>query len=372
MSHADEMAGVEGGIARPADLSADWLTAALRGAGRLVPPATVTRVDLEAVGAKGFSSQVARLRIGYQPPAAGPPSVIAKLPSAEPSIRALMAGQSAYEREARFYAEIAPAVPLRVPECVLSAPAAGGPLLLLEDLAPARRGDQLAGCSAGTAATILEDLARFHAATWNGRGRGAGWLPRFDQGLDLAAFYSAAWPAFRANFAAELPPWMVTLGARFGAAVGEVRQRLATPPRTLVHGDLRLENLFFDLADGAATAVIDWQTVSRGRGMFDVAYLLAGNLRQFSRDAAVALVRGYHRRLESHGVDDYDVDRCLEDHRWATLFLLARTVITGARPDLAQGPARERFLAVLARGITAFEAMEVAALLDGPGGQSRR
>jgi hypothetical protein len=119
-------------------------------------------------------------------------------------------------------------------------------------------------------------------------------------------------------------------------------------------------------------AILDWQSVTRGRGIFDVAYLLAGNLRSYTRDLVTELVDGYHQQLARHAGDEGDAgdsgddpDRRFEDFRRATLFLLARTVITGARPDFAQGEARKRFEVVLDRGLTAFAELEVEELLVG-------
>jgi len=367
-----------GEVAGPDDLDARWLTEALRHAGVLAPSASVARVESAPVAQAGFASQVVRLQVSYDPPGAAAATFVAKLPAANPQIRGLMAGQGAYEREARFYADVAPRVPLRLPECIVQAPATGGPLLLLEDLAPAKRGDQLAGFEAAEAATVLEHLARFHAATREKAGEADAAkldpFPRFDQGLDVAGLYRAAWEPFRENFGDRLPAWLLRHGAPFADRIDELRGRLAKHPRSLVHGDLRLENLYFGPPPpGLEVAILDWQSVTRGRGTFDVAYLLAGNLRNYTRDLVTELFDGYHQQLARHAGGDGDAgddgdddpDRRFEDFRRATLFLLARTVITGARPDFAQGEARKRFEVVLDRGLTAFAELEVEEFLVG-------
>ena len=46
---------------------------------------------------------------------------------------------------------------------------------------------------------------------------------------------------------------------------------IASAPCTILHGDYRLDNLFFgDVPGGAPVAAVDWQISSKGRGPYDV------------------------------------------------------------------------------------------------------
>jgi aminoglycoside/choline kinase family phosphotransferase len=273
-----------------------------------------------------------------------------------------------YLREVLFYEQAAGKTALRTPALYAGGfePESGLSLLLLEDLAPARAGNQEAGCSLAEAQAVLRHLARCHAGWWESPElAGFSWLPGFNQGIDLEALYARSWAPFLARFQSDLPEWMVALGERFGLHVRQIRDELAASPWTLVHGDLRLDNLFLlGSAEDPEPAVLDWQAISRGRGLFDVAYFLAGNLDEHRPELIRPLVEGYHRTLLDHGVRGYDLDQCLRDHRLATLFLLARTVITGGQLDMSQESARSRFLTVLRRGMSAFRSFAVAALLE--------
>src|SRR5947208_3424433 len=69
----------------------------------------------------------------------------------------------------------------------------------------------------------------------------------------------------------------------------------------LVHGDYRLDNLLFG-ADGAQRplTVVDWQTVTWGPAMTDLAYFLGCALPDhLRRDHYEALLRAYHSALGS-------------------------------------------------------------------------
>jgi Ecdysteroid kinase-like family len=136
-THADELTGA-------------WLTDTLRAAGALTQ-ARVTSLDTQLLDhTKGTTGQVARLRLAYdrdEPEA--PRSLIAKFSATDPQARALIHGMGFYEREVRFYAQLAGQGRLRTPRCYFSAldEAEDLALLLLEDLATVRNGNWVAGCS---------------------------------------------------------------------------------------------------------------------------------------------------------------------------------------------------------------------------------
>ena len=111
------------------------------------------------------------------------------------------------------------------------------------------------------------------------------------------------------------------------------KRALAAPPITLQHGDMRLDNMFFE-ADGGAR-LIDWQVIRAGRGAYDLAYFLATSLPTESRrELQSDLVSAYVDALAAQGVSGYDVDTCIEDIRRSLLDLVTFTGIIGATLDL--------------------------------------
>jgi len=91
-----------------------------------------------------------------------------------------------YEREVRFYHQLAGVVGITTPRCLYAEIDAGSGMfaLVLDDLAPARQTDQLSGLSPDDASTALGQLARLHAARWgNPRHFGLGWLQDLRQRL---------------------------------------------------------------------------------------------------------------------------------------------------------------------------------------------
>ncbi len=127
-------------------LTPEWLTAALQDTGT-IKACRVESFDTEpdiAAGI-GFMGELARLTLRYDRAEDGAPrSLIAKFPTRIPENREIADVFRLYERETRFYEEVAPEVKLRTPRRYYGAlnSETQDYVLLLEDLAPARVGDQ--------------------------------------------------------------------------------------------------------------------------------------------------------------------------------------------------------------------------------------
>ena len=134
----------------PSDLSSSWLTMALRH-GRAIGASAVREFEcLPLEAGKGFYGQIARLKLTYDPPETdGPRTMIAKFSSSNPGMRQRPNTQPSYEREVRFYQNMAKESLVPVPTCYYADvnTESGWHVLLLEDLAPARSGSRTEGCS---------------------------------------------------------------------------------------------------------------------------------------------------------------------------------------------------------------------------------
>ena len=95
---------------------------------------------------------------------------------------------------------------------------------------------------------------------------------------------------------------------------------------TLIHGDFRLDNIFFG-DDGSDPVLIDFQTVNVYTPMTDIAYFLLPNLRDEFQSSQMELVRYYWESLISEGVSNYSWEECLEDYELAQWWLIHRGVI---------------------------------------------
>ncbi|MCH8901478.1 MAG: MMPL family transporter, partial [Chloroflexi bacterium] len=294
----------------PQEITPEWLTDALRETGA-IKQATVTSFDMEPdiAAGTGFLGKLARVKPQYDRQEEGAPqSIIAKFPTPSAEWRAMADGFRFYEIETRFYEEIAEEVELRTPRRYFSHfdSETGDFVLLLEDLAPARMGDQMAGCTRAEAELCIGNLAKFHATWWESpRLAEMDWLPMTADPLRAQVLednYREAWPAFAEYLGDRLSPAMREIGERFGRSVPAMIGRYSKPPHTIVHGDYRLDNLFFTTSqDGDSLAVIDWQISSRGTGVFDI-LVETDEPEALFRPRFLKKIEAFQRVIESHGI----------------------------------------------------------------------
>src|SRR5262249_33612447 len=132
----------------PESLTPEWLTAALAAGGH-PGEARVVAAEATPVGT-GPMCDSGRAAPPYDRATEAPLTLVARRPAADPTSGATALGMRSYEKEVRFYQELAPTLAVRTPR-VLHADidvATAGFVLLMEDMAPATAGDQLAGCDA--------------------------------------------------------------------------------------------------------------------------------------------------------------------------------------------------------------------------------
>lgn len=352
---------------RSENITPEWLTAALTSTGVLVG-GRVTEIRRELLGEdEGFMGEINRLHLELAPAeAVGPKTVITKQPIAIRAHRAQGELLGLYEREILFYRELAAELPVRTPRhyfsvmdpdpaspesrarierFVDSAPAwllnlslgfstwlAGFSgrryLLLLEDLAPAQIGDQVNACSLDRVAACLDALATMHASQWNSpRLDALEWAPKLNSaGRIVRALYLRARARFEEKFQDRLTDEIRGLADWLDEGVLELADRVCESPYTLIHGDFRMDNLFFPTADSEPDIIFaDWQVAAQGPGVYDVAYFLTSSLSaEVDRDTELELLRRYHHRLLACGVSDYGFDRCRLDYQRCVLWMLSR------------------------------------------------
>ncbi|CAB4881539.1 unannotated protein [freshwater metagenome] len=246
-----------------------------------------------------------------------PRSIVVKLPSPDETSRATGIALRNYEREVKFYTEIAPTVDIRVPRCYHAEwdAADGDFVIVLEDLAPAAQGDQVDGCSVEHSRTAVLELARLHGPRWDDPTLAdiefLGRRTSPDDTALLAAMWSMLFPGFVATYAKYLTPDAAALVERFGSRIGDWIDGRHSP-LTVTHGDYRLDNLMFATAEGGSPiATVDWQSPGHGPAMGDVSYFLgAGPLPADRRVIERDLVAAYAAALRH----DYGVEI---DDDWA-------------------------------------------------------
>jgi Ecdysteroid kinase-like family len=345
----------------PEDLTSEWLAGAL-GTG------PIDAFRIESIGT-GQMSESCRVSIDYVPgPDAGPPTVVLKTASADQNSRSAGVGLGVYDREVRFYRELAPRVGGPLAECHLAVidPDQGSFTLLLEDVSPAVQGDQIAGCAVDQARLALRELAELHAPVFADPQLGA--TPWLNQENVLGqALMSQLLQAFLERYGDRVLPEHQEVCRRFVASLdGWVSDR--RPPLGLVHGDYRLDNMLFGVHEAPRRfVVVDWQTVSWGPVMSDASYFLGGSLTlQDRRRHEQELVREYYDTLRAHGVRGFDWSDCWNGYRRQSFLGILMTVGPAVIVERTER-GDEMFLTSLARYAQQVLDLDALDLLPPPG-----
>lgn len=287
--HAD----TEQVIERPSDLTASWLTAAI-GKG------PVADFAVERIGT-GQMSECYRIRLHYADPgSSGPESVVLKVAATDPASRQTGLALGLYEREVRFYGDIAPRLAGPIAPCYHAAvdSSTGVFDLLLGDAGPAVVGDEITGATAEQARLAVVELGRLQGPLLGDAALAeAPWLNRetpLNQAM-IASLYAGFIDRYGDQIAPEHRIVCERLVAGFDGYLVAGSEQI----QGLVHGDYRLDNMLFGTAGAdRALTVVDWQTVSWGPALTDLSYFLGCAPRtQDRRDHYDELLRAYHEAL---------------------------------------------------------------------------
>jgi hypothetical protein len=251
------------------EVTPDWLAAVLE-----APVAGV-----EPLAAHSGTTGRLRVALTYEDDdPAHPASVFVKLAPFDERQRRFVDLTGLGVAEARFYRDLAGAVPLRLPAVHYAATDADGRyIMVLEDLVaggsrfPSLEDDDLAALTG----RIVTELAHLHAQYWGSPALAGelGWLAEGNR----QAFGSGAGYIGRAldRFGDEMPPVFTRLARLYTDAAPGIAELYARGEPTLVHGDPHLGNLF---VDGDRPGFYDWGMVMRRAGMWDVAYVLCNGM----------------------------------------------------------------------------------------------
>ncbi|MBY0525231.1 MAG: ecdysteroid 22-kinase family protein [Gemmataceae bacterium] len=346
------------------EIDAAWLNEVLRGAG-VIQRAMVRKVDVHAIGeGVGFLSGRARVAIDYDQTEEGAPAtVVVKLPASVKESVDFAESTHAYEREIRFYREVAPRTPIRVPRmyATIMEPADHVYILVMEDLKALTAGDQVAGMSRAQVLAAARTIAPLHALWWNGDQRQAlPWVQPIEEQLKQLSVtpdsVRKAWPLFLEDFGNALPPGGRALGERINQHLESILATFVKGARTLVHFDYRADNLFFDDPRRKdPVVVLDWQLTIWGLGAYDLARLTGGSIPPAERGGHhEEIVACWHQGLLNGGVTDYSPKQAWHDYRLSAIIATLNPVLfhymfkTGGERGMALGETMaERFFSDL-------------------------
>lgn len=364
----------------PGEVTARWMQQALTAGGASdLPP--VQGIALEEISSDvGFMGTILRCHLRYDGPIAppaqkpsAPETVVVKLPSPLAKNRRLGRRLGLHKREYDFYRLIASEVPVRSPALLYGDYEAGGDrfVLVLEDLVDWHAVSHFDGASAEEVRRAIRAIAKLHGTYWNRTDQPPlnmftdSFSPRRRMLVQLA--YLAHLAPTLERFGSFFSEDMRRLAETYAARIDSQIVRVAAGPKTLSHGDFRLDNIFFAADGGEEIAIIDWQVSGLRSPLFDVAYFLVGSVttevrRQIERE----VLEEYTEIIGEMGVEGFTFERCWRLYREHSLANLLVVVLACGGLAL-EDEGRRRVLEVgLQRVLTAVEDLDGGECMPGP------
>ena len=318
------------------DIDAVWLTTALEAAG-VARGAIVESVEPGVEIGTGQAARSLRFKLSWDRPEGRPGSVVGKFPSKDEGAKATLAATGGYWKEWLFYDRIAPTVDVRVPASYAAVydEATSDFALVMEDIQDARPGDQMQGLTSDELSLAVDQAARLHGPRLGDPllegllNDGPGGSTLAEAGQFCEDMYGAVLPDFLERFGGSVEGPALEFIAETKPFVARWFRGTGTPA-TLVHQDLRADNLLFTGGTAAPeVVVVDFQSLSRGVGATDLAYLIGGSVREWDERADLEreLLERYRTGLRQYEAEPGS-DALWIDYRHGSLWGVIMTVLS--------------------------------------------
>ena len=279
-------------------------------------------VTVDRVGdGTGMMAEMSRLTMEME----GEPeplSLIAKYCSQNPTNRDIAVSFNLYEREARYYAELDSQTDICTPDIYFVDVDGENMLILMQDLSEYEVGSQEVGATLPQTEVAVNQLAKLHGRFWN-RVDDLDWVPGIADSYHAKNMYNlglAGWDVMVESFGVtdQVNPYKEA----FIEALPNLQTEQYMSPRTLLHGDFRMENLLYGTrTEQEDVVVIDFQGPLLGSGFVDLALFLAQSTKiEVRRQHEKELVARYLEGLKAEGVSVGDEEAAWLAYRRAILY----------------------------------------------------
>jgi hypothetical protein len=244
-------------------------------------------------------------------------------------------GSGLYEREARFYEEIAPLLvtgPIATVYRVERDEKSGESIILMADSTPGKVGCDIDGATLEEAKLAMSELGRLHGLILNHVSlekhpwlkRAKMWAPKENM--------SAHWEIFKQRYGDRIKPEHRDIGQKFLDSFDAYHdaQAATSVPTGLVHGDYRLDNIVFGQEGARPLVLVDWQTCYWGPILHDVSYFLGLAVTpEFRREHGAELLKIYQQAVSASSPVPISIHECKAGVRMQS-FTGLRQAITAA------------------------------------------
>ncbi len=157
---------------------------------------------------------------------------------------------------------------------------------------------------------VISELARFHSKFWNKDLQKA--FPQLKKHNDplfnpvWTNFINENWTLFLDNWTNVLTPSQIKKAENIKNNFQQIQDALSSSNLTLVHGDVKSPNIFYNLNNHFSPIFLDWQYIAIGKGVQDVVFFLIESFDIESIRINFPIFKNYYyKKLLENGVTNY-------------------------------------------------------------------
>jgi len=221
-----------------------------------------------------------------------------------------------YEREYYFYSVISPFINIEVPEfiCIVKDDCYENCGILLENLnyrdSKFVLNLDLNEVDLNISLKIIESMSKYHSKFWNKplqkmfpelkTNKNSKFCPFFKEYIQIK------WPTFKDKWQSILSIEQINKCEQVINDFSNIQERLSKQNQTLVHGDVKSPNLFYDINNNYNPHFLDWQHCVIGKVVQDFIFFVIESFHIGNLDLYYPIFKNYYyKKLLENGVKNY-------------------------------------------------------------------
>ena len=165
---------------------------------------------------------------------------------------------------------------------------------------------------------IIDNMAKFHSKFWNKNNKHM--FPNLKDTLDPTFcptwyhFIESRWPQFKEKWNNILTQNQLQIGENIISDFLAIQNRLSKGHTTIIHGDIKSPNIFYNIDCNYEPCFIDWQHVAIGKGAQDLIFFIIESFDTNTIPVIYPLFKNYYyRKLQEYNVENYSYTEFNQD-----------------------------------------------------------
>jgi HAD superfamily hydrolase (TIGR01509 family) len=172
---------------------------------------------------------------------------------------------------------------------------------------------------------VISELAKFHSKYWNRDIKNTFQKlkknddPLFNPGWKH--FINNNWDTFKDNWSNILSQEQLLIAENIKNNFTIIQTSLSNSNLTLIHGDVKSPNIFYDLSNNYKPTFLDWQYIAIGKGVQDMIFFLIESFDLDNIKLNYPIFKNYYyKKLKEFGVQNYSYNEYENDLKNAVCY----------------------------------------------------